>query len=168
MIPVAGKRPIPRPKIVEEFSRVGRVHSDATVLFHATMASLLDLHPTDYKVLGILERLGPVSAGEIARNSGLATASVTNLIDRLERRGFVRRLRDSADRRRILVEPILDRLTAARSWFASTRRSLARLIEQYSDKDLAVITDFLARNAERLVAETAKLEATRLPGTRVS
>jgi DNA-binding MarR family transcriptional regulator len=153
------RRGATRAEIIEEFSRVGREHSDATVLFHATMASLLDLHPTDYKALGILERLGPMSAGEIARNSGLATASVTNLIDRLERKGFVRRVRDTTDRRRVLVAPLVDRVTAARKRFASTHRSLARLVERYSDRDLAVITDFLARNAERLRAETGKLES---------
>lgn len=147
-----------RADILEEFARVGREHSDATVLFHSRMASLLDLHPTDYKTLGILERLGPMSAGEIASHSGLATASVTNLLDRLEQKGFVRRVRDTDDRRRVLVEPVMDRLTGAGNRFASSRRSLARLVERYSDRDLAVITDFLARNAERLRAETRKLE----------
>jgi DNA-binding MarR family transcriptional regulator len=156
---VSGRRPTPtRAEVLEEFARVGREHSDATVLFHGVMANLLDLHPTDYKTLGILERLGPMSAGEIASHSGLATASVTNLLDRLERKGFVRRVRDVTDRRRVLVEPVMDRLTAGRERFASTRRSLARLVEQYSTRDLAVITDFLARNAERLRAETRKLE----------
>ena len=42
--------------------------------------------------------------------------------------------------------------------FASAQRSLARLFEPYSDRDLAVIADFLGRNAERLRAETAKLD----------
>lgn len=68
------------------------------MLFHSTIAGLLDLHPTDYKVLGILERSGPMSAGEIARHAGLAAASVTNLIDRLDQKGFVRRVADPADR----------------------------------------------------------------------
>ena len=77
-----------RKRILEVLARVGREHSDATVLFHATVAGCLDLHPTDYKVLGILERLGAMSAGEIARHTGLATASVTNLVDRLEEKGF--------------------------------------------------------------------------------
>src|SRR5688572_22283048 len=81
-------RAMSRREILDDLARVGREHSDATVLFHASIASLLDLHPTDYKVLGILERLGPLSASEIARRSGLANASVTNLIDRLEQKGF--------------------------------------------------------------------------------
>lgn len=146
-----------RRQILNVLARVGRENSDATVLFHSTIAGLMELHPTDYKTLGILERLGPMSAGAIARHSGLATASVTNLIDRLERKGFVRRTRDPSDRRRVLVEPALDRVAASRGLFASTRKSLARLFERYSSRELAVIADFLGRNAERLRAETRKL-----------
>jgi DNA-binding MarR family transcriptional regulator len=146
-----------RKRILEELAQVGRDHSDATVLFHASVADLLGLHPTDYKALGILERLGAMSAGELARRAGLATASVTNLIDRLEQKGFVRRVRDTNDRRRVVVEPVRDRLTAGRAVFASTQRSLARLLAQYSDADLVVIADFLRRNAERLRDETRKL-----------
>jgi DNA-binding MarR family transcriptional regulator len=151
------KPPQSRQEILEELYRVGREHSDATVLFHSTIASLLELHPTDYKVLGILERLGPLSAGEIARQSGLAPASVTNLIDRLEQRGFARRVADATDRRRVMVASVPLPVTQARSLFASTRRSLAQLYRRYSDRDLAVIADFLRHNAERLRAETGKL-----------
>lgn len=146
-----------RKRVLEVLARVGRANSDATVLFHSTIASLMDMHPTDYKTLGILERLGPMSAGQVARHCGLATASVTNLIDRLERKGFVRRARDPADRRRVLVEPVLDRVAASRELFASTRKSMARLFDRYSSSDLAVIADFLERNAERLREETRKL-----------
>ena len=149
-----------RDEILDVLARVGREHSDATVLFHANVASLLDLHPTDYKVLGILVRSGSLSAGEIARQSGLATASVTNLIDRLEQKGFVRRVADPTDRRRVMVEAVGERLTSARSLLASTRRSLAQLYDRYSDRDLSVIADFLHQNAERLRAETDKLSTT--------
>jgi DNA-binding MarR family transcriptional regulator len=148
-----------RDEVLEALARVGREHSDATVLFHASIASLLDLHATDYKVLGILERSGPLSAGDIARQSGLAAASVTNLIDRLEQKRFVRRVADPTDRRRVMVEAITDRLSGARSLFASTRRSLAALYDRYSERDLSVIADFLRHNAERLRVETRKLAA---------
>jgi DNA-binding MarR family transcriptional regulator len=127
------------------------------VLFHSTVAGLLGLHPTDYKVLGILERSGPLTAGDIARASGLAMASVTNLIDRLEAKGFVRRTRSSPDRRRVVVEPAVDREAAARQLFASTRRSLTRLYAKYSDDELRVIADFLNQNAKRLRIETRKV-----------
>ena len=145
-------------ELLAQMARVGREHSDATVLFHSTMAGLLGLHPTDYKTLGILDRLGPLSAGEIAGHSGLATASVTNLLDRLESKGFVRRVPDPEDGRRLRVEPVRERLSAARKQFAGTVQSLAELVGSYDDRELAVIVDFLGRNAERLRGETAKVE----------
>lgn len=152
-----------RAQLLKDLALAGREHSDATVIFHAAVASLLDLHPTDYKALGLVERLGPLSAGDIAQHSGLATASVTNLLDRLEQRGFVRRVRDPADRRRVLVEPVRDRLSAGRAVFASSIRSLERLFERYSEAELAVIADFLVRNGERLRDETRKLQARARP-----
>lgn len=159
-----GRESSARKELLERLSQAGREHSDATVLFHAAVASLLDLHPTDYKALSILERLGAMSAGEIARQSSLATASVTSLIDRLEGKGFVRRVPDPDDRRRVVVEVVADRVTAARGLFAAARRSLVKLFKRYSDRDLVVIADFLSRNAERLRAETAKLGSARNAG----
>jgi DNA-binding MarR family transcriptional regulator len=153
------RRATPRDKILDRLAKVGREHSDATVLFHSTIAEMMGLHPTDYKVLGILDRAGPMTAGQIARASGLATASVTNLIDRLERKGFARRTRDHADRRRVVVEPAGDRVAAAARLFASTRRSLATLFAQFSDRELTIIADFLERNAERLRVETERVTA---------
>src|SRR5262245_66367718 len=111
-----------RQEILQELSQVGREHSDATVLFHATMASLLDLHPTDYKALSMVERLGAMSAGEIAQHSGLAAASVPNLIDRLERKGFVRRVPDTQDRRRVMLEPVMEGVMADGGLLGSYRQ----------------------------------------------
>src|SRR5262249_15770438 len=151
-----------RQELLQELSQVGREHSDATVLFHGTKARLLDLHPTDYKALSMVERLGAMSAGEIAQHSGLAAASVTNLIDRLERKGFVRRVPDTQDRRRVMVEPVMERVMAAPGLFASTQQSLTKMYKHYSDQDLAVILDFFKHNPERLRAETRKLDAASL------
>jgi DNA-binding MarR family transcriptional regulator len=160
-------RATPRQKLLDQLARVGREHSDATVLFHSAVADQLGLHPTDYKTLGILERLGPLSAGEIARHSGLATASVTNLIDRLEEKGFVRRTRDASDRRRVLVEPVRERLAGGAALFASTVASLAQLLERYSNQELGVLADFLERNATRLREERRKLSGDEAEGERV-
>jgi hypothetical protein len=41
--------------------------------------------------------------------------------------------------------------------FAATRNAVARIWAHYDDKELGVILDFLGRNTERLIRETAKL-----------
>jgi DNA-binding MarR family transcriptional regulator len=146
-----------RADLLRAFATAGREHSDATVLFHATVAAQLGLNVTDEKTLSVLQRLGPLSAREIAVQTGLAPSSVTNLIDRLEAKGFVRRRPDPTDRRRITIEPMGDRIAESKRLFESTSESLAVLVEHYSDQELGVIADFLTRNAERLRAETGKL-----------
>jgi DNA-binding MarR family transcriptional regulator len=147
-----------REELLSRLVLVGRQYSDASVFFHAAMARRLGLHLTDYKTLGVLERAGPMSAGQIAEHTGLATASVTDLLDRLERKGFVRRVDDPADRRRVLAEAVPEKIAAAARSFAPVRRAWARLYEEYSERELEVIADFLARGAEVLRVETEKLE----------
>ncbi|HYO04982.1 MAG TPA: MarR family transcriptional regulator [Mycobacterium sp.] len=142
-----------RTELLAQLRRVGREHSDATVLFHSTLAALIGLHPTDYKALGALHRIGPMSAGDLGRATGLAAASVTNLIDRLVARGFLRREPDPDDRRRVLLHADVDELTD-NEFFASWQRSSAQVWQRYSDTELAVILDFLAVSAERLRKRT--------------
>ena len=145
-----------RAELLADLRRVGREHSDATVLFHSALASAMGLHPTDYKALGVLDRIGPMSAGELGRHTGLAAASVTNLIDRLVAKGFLRRELDPLDRRRVLLHADLAELID-NEFFASWPRSATELWERYSDSELAIILDFLADTAERLRMRTEAL-----------
>jgi DNA-binding MarR family transcriptional regulator len=147
-----------RAELLDEIGRAGREHSDATVLFHSALADSLGLHPTDYKALGVLERLGPLSAGELGSRTGLAPASVTNLIDRLAAKGFLRREPDPIDRRRVLLHADTAGLTD-NEFFASWQRAATQLWDRYSDPELAVILGFLADTAERLRGRTEALAA---------
>jgi DNA-binding MarR family transcriptional regulator len=153
-----------RSELLAQLRRVGREHSDATVLFHSALAAELGLHPTDYKALGVLDRLGPMSAGELGRHTGLAAASVTNLIDRLVAKGFLHREPDPTDRRRVLLHARVAEL-ADHEFFASWQRTTAQLWERYSDTELAVILDFLADTAERLRTRTEALAAGGVSGS---
>lgn len=146
-----------RKVLLDALRLAGRENSDATVIFHDLIAQRLGLHGTDEKTMSLLQREGPLSAGEIARRTGLATASVTNLIDRLEQKGFVRRTRSPKDRRAIIVEPTANGIAAFVPFFMSPKRSVERLYARYDNRELAVILDFLKRNAERLRSETARL-----------
>ncbi len=51
-----------------------------------------------------LGRQGALSAGELARSVSVSQATITGIVDRLERRGLVTRERDSRDRRRVVIE----------------------------------------------------------------
>lgn len=70
-----------RDELVGAIGEAGSENSTATVLFHAAIAERLGLGPSDHKALDILARHGPLTAGEIGEHTGLASASVTSLID---------------------------------------------------------------------------------------
>lgn len=125
-------------------------HSEAVVLFHASVAQSMGLDPTAYKTLFVLSRLGPLSAGEIAKETGLATASVTDLIDRLVAKNYVSRGPHPTDRRRIVVALNEASVSDARRGFGRPNPSLAELCARYDAGQLDLIADFLGRNAQRL------------------
>jgi DNA-binding MarR family transcriptional regulator len=80
------------------------------------------------RIAGPPHRLSPT---RLARGLLLSSAGVTSRIDRLERRGFVRRLDDPNDRRGVIIEltdeglTVVDAAVAANS--ASDRQLLSRL-----------------------------------------
>jgi len=130
-------------------------HSEAVVLFHSSVAQSMGLDPSAYKTLFLLNRLGPLSAGEIAKETGLATASVTDLIDRLVAKGYVARGPHPTDRRRIVVTLLEASVTEARRGFGVPNPSLAELCARYDAEQLSLIADFLKRNAQRLKDDLA-------------
>ena len=147
-----------RKEVLAELALAGNAHSEAVVLFHASIAHGMGLDSTAYKTLFLLRRLGPLSAGEISKATGLATASVTDLIDRLVAKGYVGRGPHATDRRRVVVTLIESAVTATRSGFGVPNPSLARLYDRYDVQQLEVIADFLNRNAERLRRDLDQLQ----------
>ncbi|MGW0806096.1 MarR family transcriptional regulator [Nonomuraea sp. NPDC002799] len=107
------------------------------------MSERLGLGGTEEKTLDLLRRLGPLTAGEIAQHAGLAPATVSGLIDRLEAKWLVRRVRDIRDRRRVIVEINHERLAGFDELYEPFVTALARLYERYTDEELALILDFL-------------------------
>ena len=81
----------------------GRVIGAEAVLFHAALSARMGLSPVEEKTLDVLQREGPLTAGELSKHTGLAPPSVTGLINRLEKKGFVRRVADDEDGRRVRV-----------------------------------------------------------------
>jgi predicted transcriptional regulator len=154
-----------RTELLAQLRRVGREHGDATVLFHSALAAEAGLHPTDYKALTVLDRLGPMSAGELGRHTGLAAASVTNLIERLVAKGLLRREPDPLDRRRALLHADLAELIDHDVFASGQPTGSQSWEERYSDTELAVILDFLADAAQRLRTRTEALATGRVRGS---
>jgi DNA-binding MarR family transcriptional regulator len=137
-----------------------RINQNAADTLDAAIADLLGVNRTDILCLDILARLGTVTAGRLAAESHLTTGAITALIDRLERAGYVSRLPDPVDRRRVLVETT-DRFKelAEHAWgpVATTWLDAG---DRFTHEQLETIRQFLRlgtaasyRRAEQIAAE---------------
>lgn len=101
---ISASREKSRIELLMALGDASRRNQAATDYFDETIGAFLGTNRTDGRCLDIIERHGKVSAGQLANESNLTTGAVTAVIDRLERVGYVQRLRDPIDRRKIWVE----------------------------------------------------------------
>jgi DNA-binding MarR family transcriptional regulator len=90
--------------LVAKLISMARDQQAANDAFDEVAYQKLGINRTDGRCLDIIENHGPLTAGQLARRSGLTTAAVTAVLDRLERAGYARRVRGETDRRQVLVE----------------------------------------------------------------
>ncbi|MDY7228966.1 MarR family winged helix-turn-helix transcriptional regulator [Hyalangium rubrum] len=148
-----------RAELMEGLGRELRNFSDQDVLFSQALADRLGINLTDFKCLSILERTGAVTAGQLAELTGLTSGAVTGLIDRLEKAGFARRVRDPKDRRHVIIEAVPERGSDFEALLGASGRAMAELCAGYSEEQLGLLLDFLTRGATLLHGETASLRA---------
>jgi DNA-binding MarR family transcriptional regulator len=135
-----------------------RETSAQSVLFSQAVADRVGLNATDLEALDLLVRHGPLTAGRLAEVTGLTTGAVTGLVDRLERRGYVRREPHPSDRRSVVVRPLTEiALQDLEPCYAPMSLAMAELCQRFSDAELAAIADFVARAAVITSEQVAKL-----------
>ena len=136
------------------------------------IAERLGVTSTELEVLGTLVARGALSAGDLARRTGLTSGAVTRLIDRLVERGTVRRRADPVDRRRVLVEITPAALKACEPFYEPIAREGTALLEERTEKDLEVILEYLRINYEFTKRHTERVEVmpdrVQLPKRRVN
>jgi DNA-binding MarR family transcriptional regulator len=130
-------------KLIEEIMLEARALHTTRDGVEEAAVELLGINRTDSRCLDILDREGRMTAGRLATSSGLTTGAVTAVLDRLERAGYAKRVRDTADRRRVLVEATEKTRRVGGELFAEHARAIAAELRRYSTKELAVILDFV-------------------------
>jgi DNA-binding MarR family transcriptional regulator len=128
-------------ELIDELGNEVRAGQVAVDLLDDAACKAMGINRTDGRCMDIIDREGPVTAGRLAQASGLTTAAVTAVVDRLVKAGYARRLDDPNDRRRVLVELTpLARERAGVIWgpFAAFRSELAK----YTVAELELLRDF--------------------------
>jgi DNA-binding MarR family transcriptional regulator len=142
----AGAGPPEREQLTAAFGMAVRRTGSLTQLVSQAAADRIGINATDLNCLNILSFSGHMTAGELARATGLTTASITGVADRLEEAGFVRRERDASDRRRVVIRLVLDRaLSDIAPVFLPMIRALEQTAARYSDDELRLIVEFYGR-----------------------
>jgi DNA-binding MarR family transcriptional regulator len=140
---------------MEEMSLAVREAQAAVDEMDEAASRALGINRTDARCLDVIQREEPVTPGYLAERSGLTTAAVTTVLDRMERAGYVTRERDTEDRRRVLVRltPLAqERIGALWGVFAEFREA----IERYSMQELRLLRDFHLRARDYNLHAAAK------------
>jgi DNA-binding MarR family transcriptional regulator len=143
-----------RADVVRDALRNVRVQ--LSVLNHHIGAGV-DVRDTDFDCLDLISIYGPLTPSELARLAGLKPATLTGILDRLERGGWIARDRDAADRRAVRLRVLPDRNAEVLSLYAGMNTRLDGICADYDRAQLEMITGFLRRVHDAGAAATAAL-----------
>ena len=151
-----------RKHAMEELAGALRTFLTASDTFEGALGQVLGLNPTDIRCVGLLDQHGTMTAGALADLAGLSTGAVTFLLDRLEKAGFVRRVRDLEDRRRVLVELVPLARSQVSELHRGLREALRTAAQRYSVSELERVSNFF-NEATRAYAAQLPLLFSQIP-----
>ncbi|SBW22988.1 MarR family transcriptional regulator [Protofrankia symbiont of Coriaria ruscifolia] len=117
-------------------------------LLNHQVSGHVDLKDVDLDCLDIVTRVGPLSPSVLARRAGLHPATLTGILDRLERGGWVARERDPSNRRAVVVRALRDRNAELFRLYSGMNTSMDEICAGYEDSELELLADFLRRATE--------------------
>lgn len=147
------------PAVMDPLGNELRKQGAYTVLFHHAVAEHFGLTVAELVCGNLLDMFGAMPAGRLAELTGLTSGAITGVIDRMESSGFVRRIADPTDRRRVIVEPTRHRDAEFDRIFSGLGRGLVDLFGELTPAQHATILAFTTRVNELLLAEATRLRA---------
>lgn len=111
------------------------------------VSARLELRDTDLDCLDLISRQGPLTPSALARRTGMHPATMTGVLDRLQRAGWITRDRDpdATDRRAVTLRVLPDRSGDVLRLYAGMSGAMDRLCADYTDDELRLIAGFLQR-----------------------
>jgi DNA-binding MarR family transcriptional regulator len=136
-----------RRRLATEIKDSLRELSNQLSLLNHQVGSQLELRDVDLDCLELITRHGPMSPSTVARRAGLHPATMTGVLDRLQRGGWIVRERDpeAADRRAVTVRALRDRNAEVFQLYAGMNTTMDKVLADYSEAELELLVDFLRR-----------------------
>jgi len=131
----------------------------STLLLQNIIAENMGLHVTDAECIDFLQEMGPSTAGDLAKATRLTTGAITNVIDRLEKAGYVKRSHHPADRRKVIVSFIPQKHATAKKQYASLANNIQTLFSGYTDSQLKFLISHTKELTEIYEKHSRNIEA---------
>jgi DNA-binding MarR family transcriptional regulator len=144
--------------LIQDLANAVRAMQRATDLIDQATADYCGINRTDAHCLDLLDERGAMTAGQLAEQASLSPAAVTTVLDRLEGHGYVRRVRDSADRRRVMVE-VTEQMVEITERLYGPLAEAAVWLRRYSEQELGAILDFVVKSTEVQAERAAEIRA---------
>lgn len=119
-----------------------RASQTASDMMDEAFCDFLGINRTDGRCLDVIDRLGEVTAGQLATEVGLTTGAVTAMVDRLEAAGLLQRNSDPTDRRKVLIEMTAEAKQISMEIYGQMAHATAPFVSQLSDRDLFTLISF--------------------------
>lgn len=134
---------IKRTKILRSIQEDLQAFATNSYVFQSKVAAQLKLYPTDLLILHVLSGQDRVTAGNLAKSINLTSGATTAAVDRLVTAGYVHRIPDDHDRRKVYVMLVQPKLAELHAMYIPIEMTVAEQLEQYTEEDLATIERFL-------------------------
>jgi len=126
-------------------------------LLNLHVGARLDLRDVDLDCLDLIASHGPLSPTALARRAGLHPATMTGILDRLERGGWIVRERDPTDRRAVIVRALRRRNAEMMRLYSGMNTSMDDICAGYAESELELLAEFLRRTATAGQSATVQL-----------
>jgi DNA-binding MarR family transcriptional regulator len=153
-----------RTELVYEIGFAISQWQDAFETFDETVGGIYQLTSAERRCISFVSH-GAQTASAIAKAVVLTPAAVTSLIDRLEARGFVRRVLEPKDRRKVMVEPAQKTKELNETAYMPIFEAGSKLLSKYTLEEMRLIKRFIVEvtvmqqeQTEVFIAENPKRE----------
>ena len=147
-----------RRAVAEAKSQLRNLRIELAMLNHR-IGLRAELKDADLDCLDMLVRHGSMSPSELSRRTGIHAATMTGILGRLERDGWIVRDRAVDDRRAVVVTPVAERVRDIFGLYGGMNSALDEILGHYSEAELGVIVDFLKRCTDAGRKATDDLES---------
>lgn len=134
-----------------------RAHQRAVDAVDEATADALGVNRTDLRCLDLLLESGALAPSRLSAELELSTGSVTTMLDRLERLGYVTRSPDPEDRRKVVIRATDAVREKADAVYGPIAADGAEAVAGYSAAELETVLDFLNRDRARQERHAARI-----------